>query len=434
MIASLFAAAMLLMAADPAPLDVAPVWSAHPVGFSLLTHDSHQFVAYYSSERQMTVAERTLPSRDWNFTKLDSKLGWDSHNSLTLAIDSEGYLHLAGNMHAAPLVYFRSTKPLDASSLERVPAMVGQEELKCTYPVWLKSGTGELIFTYRDGSSGSGNQIYNIYDARTRTWKRLLDQPLTDGQGRRNAYFQGPLLGPDGWWHLVWTWRDTPDCSTNHDLSYARSKDLMNWQSSDGRSLPLPIRIETAEIVDRVPVKGGMINGNTKIGFDSKGRVVIAYHKFDEGGFTQMMLARRERDRWTQTQISDWKYRWDFQGGGTIPFEITHSAVSPASKGKLRLSFRHQKYGAGEWTLEERTLRPTGPAATAARGSSWPAVWNQVQSSFPGMQVRIAAGSGDSHYYLRWETLGPNRDRPRTPPLPEPSMLRVMELPRYRMP
>jgi carbamoyltransferase len=33
----------------------------------------------------------------------------------------------------------------------------------------------------------------------------------------------------------------------------------------------------SADIVDRVPVHGGMINGNTKIGFDSRKRVVIAY-------------------------------------------------------------------------------------------------------------------------------------------------------------
>ncbi|MDZ4802422.1 MAG: BNR repeat-containing protein [Bryobacteraceae bacterium] len=428
MIASLFAAAMLLMAADSAPLDVAPVWSAHPVGFSLLTHGGHQFVAFYSADRQMTVAERTLPGRVWRFTRLDSKLAWDSHNSLTLAVDSEGYLHLSGNMHVVPLVYFRSTRALDASSLERVPSMVGRDEEKCTYPVWLKSARGELIFTYRDGRSGSGNQIYNIYDAKARTWKRLLDQPLTDGQGRMNAYFQGPLLGPDGWWHLVWTWRDTPDCSTNHDLSYARSRDLTHWETSDGRLLPLPIKLETAEIVDRVPVKGGMINGNTKIGFDSQNRVVIAYHKFDEKGFTQIMLARREKDGWKTTQVSDWQYRWDFQGGGTIPFEITHGAVSTGGRGRLRLSFRHEKYGSGEWTLDDATLRPV---ATGARSpGSIPAAWNDVESSFSGMRVNVTPGSGDGRYYLRWETLGPNRDRPRPPPLPEPTMLRVLELPR----
>ncbi len=42
---------------------------------------------------------------------------------------------------------------------------------------------GELIFMYRDGSSGSGNHIFNKYSTSTGTWSRLLGTPLTDGEG-----------------------------------------------------------------------------------------------------------------------------------------------------------------------------------------------------------------------------------------------------------
>jgi hypothetical protein len=38
------------------------------------------------------------------------------------------------------------------------------------------------------------------------------------------------------------------------------------------------------------------------------------------------------------------------------------------------------------------------------------------------------AGEKGVRYLLRWETLGPNRDRPRQPPLPGPTMLRVYRL------
>ena len=40
---------------------------------------------------------------------------------------------------------------------------------------------------------------------------------------------------------------------------------------------------------------GGMINGNTKIGFDSRKRVVVTYHKFDSSGLTQIVTRRRDR-------------------------------------------------------------------------------------------------------------------------------------------
>jgi len=42
-----------------------------------------------------------------------------------------------------------------------------------------------------------------MWNAKERQWKRLLDKPLTDGRGQMNAYMQGPLLGPDGMYHLL---------------------------------------------------------------------------------------------------------------------------------------------------------------------------------------------------------------------------------------
>lgn len=422
--------ALTLTALQAASVDIAPVWSGHPVAFQLLTHGNRQFVAFYDAARHMTVAARTLGDSRWQFQRLPTDLGWDSHNSVTLAIDREGFLHLAGNMHVVPLVYFRSAKPLDITTFERIPAMVGSDEQHATYPHWIRGNANELIFTYRDGRSGSGNQIYNIYDEKTRKWTRLLDQALMDGQGKMNAYPVGPIKGPDGFFHMVWTWRNTPDCSTNHDLSYARSRDLIHWESSDGKPFALPIRVESAEIIDRVPVHGGMINGNTQIGFDSQKRLIVTYHKFDSQGFTQIINARREADGWHLYQATDWKYRWDFSGGGSIPFEISHGAVQPAADGRLRLTFHHSQYGSGTWELDEKTLRPVAIVQTER---AWPASLDTVESDFPGMQVRVLGDSGKPpagiRYFLRWETLSANRDRPRTGPLPGPSMLRVYEFP-----
>ncbi|MEN6495364.1 MAG: hypothetical protein ABFD16_13875, partial [Thermoguttaceae bacterium] len=56
----------LLGAADQAPpaqvVEVAPVWSGHPVGFALLTQGKRQFVAFYDADRQMTAGFRTVDS------------------------------------------------------------------------------------------------------------------------------------------------------------------------------------------------------------------------------------------------------------------------------------------------------------------------------------------------------------------------------------
>jgi hypothetical protein len=108
-------------AAPPGVLEVDKVWSGHPVGFSLLTVPPFQYVAYYDAERRMTVAQRRLESERWSYQRLPSTLGWDSHNAVTLAVDRAGQLHVAGNMHRTPLVYFRTTKVGDLATLAAAP-------------------------------------------------------------------------------------------------------------------------------------------------------------------------------------------------------------------------------------------------------------------------------------------------------------------------
>jgi hypothetical protein len=413
-------------------VDVGRVWSGHPVGFCLLTQAPTQYVAYYDEHRRMTVASRDLSSDRWKKKVLDSSLGWDSHNYVTMAVDRSGHLHLSGNMHGDPLVYFRSEKPGDIHTLTRVGTMVGQREQRCTYPRFLRGPQDELIYTYRDGGSGRGARLYNVYDEATRTWRRLLDTPLLDGRGLMNAYPVGPQKGPDGYYHMCWVWRDTPDCSTNHDVCYARSRDLAHWETAAGEPVDLPITIGAkAVVVDPVPVKGGVINGNTRLGFDSGRRPIVSYHKFDSKGNTQIYNARFEDDQWRVYQASDWDYRWYFEGGGSIPFEIRVSPVTSRADGVLSQSYSHEKYGPGVWRLDAATLKPVGDLP---KTPAWPKDLREPQSEYPGMRVKWQADSGRSdrsgtRYVLRWETLGPNRDRPRAE-APPPSMLTLYQLER----
>ena len=420
---------------------VASVWAGHPVRFDLVTHGDQQFVAFYDAERKMTVASRHLDGDAWTFAqpqgvylenrkRLSSTLSWDSHNSLIMAIDDSGHIHLCGNMHVDPLIYFRTTRPLDITSFERVDRMVGKNEDRCTYPVFMRGPKNELIFRYRDGRSGNGVDYYNTYDAAARTWRRLVDKPILDGMDRMNAYARMPEKGPDGWFHMVWMWRDTPDCATNHDLSYARSKDLVHWETGDGSPLSLPITIESGAIVDPVPPGGGMINMTQSLGFDHKNRPVISYHKHDENGYTQAYCARLEDGAWKIYKVSDWTYRWEFSGGGSVGAEIRLGGVNVESDGGLSLSYWHVKEGRGIWKLHPETLQIVG--AYPPKSNDLPDELEKVESDYPSMQVRTmwARGKGLNpkvRHVLRWETLGPNRDRPREE-APPPSELRLYEM------
>ncbi len=410
-------------------VDVAPVWSGHTVGFALLTDGDEQFVAYYDAQRRLTVASRRLGSSEWTSKVLPTSVKWDSHNYVTMAFDSEGQLHVSGNMHCVPLIYFRTTRPRDVTSLELVPSMVGEQEDRCTYPRFLTGAKGELIFTYRDGSSGNGNQIWNVYDPASKRWSRLLDTPLFSGEGKRNAYFMGPIQDERGMFHVCWVWRETYDCSTNHDLCYARSPDLVHWEKSDGTPLKLPITLASAEVVDPVPQGGGIINGNTKVGFDAEGRVILSYHKHDAQGHTQIYNARREDDGWNIVQTTDWDYHWEFGGGGSITFEIRVGSVSVNDQGMLVQTQSHAKRRGGRYQLDPETLKPIGPAP---REPGLPSGLGRVESRFPGMQIRRANDLGQEEegvrYLMQWETRPPNRDRPYPGDPPPPSMLRVFKL------
>jgi hypothetical protein len=268
---------------------------------------------------------------------------------------------------------------------------------------------------------------YNVYDAETERWRRLLDTPLLDGQDRMNAYALEPRAGPDGRYHMVWMWRDTPDCATNHDLSYARSRDLVHWQAGDGRSLNLPITIESGTTVDAAQPGEGLINMVQSLGFDARQRPVIAYTRYDESGTSQAYCARLEQGRWRTVQVSDWTYRWAFGGGGSIPAEIQLGDVRVRTDGRLSLSYRHIREGTGCWKLDENTLEPVEILAPSPE--QFPADLAAVESDLPGMQVRSMLGRGQEtdpelRYLLRWETLCTNRDQPRET-VPPPSELRV---------
>ncbi len=406
------------------------VWAGCPVGYGMTFRNNKQYIAYYDADRRMTIACRPLDSDKWQYRKLDDLVGWDAHNYIALAFDAEGYIHVSGNMHGHPLRYYRSTKPEDIDSIVGIHKMTGELENRCTYPRFYNGPNGEFMFTYRDGGSGNGNNIINVYDISTRTWKRHTDKPIFDGEGERNAYQAGPVRDRNGIYHLAWVWRDTPDCATNHDVSYAQSPDLVNWRTSDGTPIELPLTLGNTEIIDRVQVGGGLLNSE-KLSFDAQGRPMVTYIKFDPKGKTQIYTMRLEERGWKRYQTTDWSDRWDHGGGGTIDSMINFSGPSPwVEPDKLYQTFTNRfiaPYSQIRF-LDPKTLRQIGEPMRI-----YPASLDTPSREDGEWQVNIGGVSleairrGQSCLAIRWETLRANRDRPREQ-VPPPSKLEVVEL------
>jgi hypothetical protein len=431
--------ASCLADAVPGGMLIDRVWSGHPVGFDILTERGHQFIAYFDSERRLTVKGRSLGDADWTSVhpegtevvrrnRMSNMTGWDSHNYLTMALDRDGCLHLSGNMHADPLVYYRTSRPFDLTTLERIDRMTGERETSATYPRFLTNDTGDLVFGYRDGGSGNGSDLYNIYDPKTRAWRSLFDGPLLDGEGKRSAYSLGPQRGPDGRFHLLWMWRDTPDAMTNHTLSYARSKDLIHWETSSGKPLTRPITMANAEVIDPAKPGEGLINVVQTLGFDHEKRPMAFYHRFDSEGKSQAFVARPDPEgHWIPKQISDWNFRMDFSGGGSLNIPMNLGAPVPTDDGSLLASFSTNLAGSGRWRIDGKSLAllETLPPAK----SVLPEGLGKPVGTFPGLAVRTRVSqSGKDRWVLRWETLGANRDLEYSE-APPPSELRLYQLP-----
>jgi hypothetical protein len=423
-----------------AVLDTVPVgktWAGHYVGQALLTEGDDQYVAYYDADRQLTVAHRELTKGRWTRHRVGTQIGWDSHNYVTIATGRDGQLHVAGNMHNNELRYWRTTTAGDVSTLERVPNMANPElESSVTYPVFLELGDGTLVFRYREGSSGNGVDIYNRYDEQSRAWEPLLETPVLSGEGERNAYAAKPRLGPDGRYHMVWVWRESPIASTTNNVSYARTTDLASWEDSTGVPLTLPVTLSTSDIVDPIPPGGGIINNNVQVGFDAGGAPVVAYHKYDEAGNTQVYVARPDgAGGWQNVKVSDWTGAWDFSQPGTLVFQVElYWPPQVMADGNIRLDVTCL----GErrtFIIDGETLQPITEVATPP---TEPASVNVLRSDYEhpypaegGAQMQVnlnddsgAAGSFHARQLvpdpgtirrdlIRWESLGSNQDRAR---------------------
>lgn len=290
------------------------------VRYALAVYGSDIYVAYYGGEHDLRMARRNGAGR-WEYAVLPEKVNWDSHKYVTMAIDAAGHIHLCANMHCEPLVYYRSERPGDIFSMKK-QAMTDLLEDSVTYPEFLKSGD-RLVFHYREGRSGNGNTYLNIYDTENAKWEKLTERPLFNGMGVSNSYFKGPVADKNGRFHLLWCWRDNADCLSNHGLYYASSSDLINWESPSGFTKELPITpTDDGFLVDDIKTCQGLINGGFAIADDcgDAGSPAIAYHKYDHEGNTNLYLATFADGRCEKRRLTDWHWRWNFSGKGSIPF------------------------------------------------------------------------------------------------------------------
>lgn len=440
-------------------IDIAPVWSVHRSGPpQLVTRDGRQYVAYYDEDRYATVAQRELGSDQWKYHRFPIQMRWatGAHALISIELDRAGYIHfsvyrrsLAQEPESPPrALYYRSAAPHSIDAFEHLHMITPEEHPH--YPTYFFLDDS-LFFTYRDGRSGRGNQMLNRYDDDRRAWDRALDTPLHDGQNQRNAYGGRPVPGPDGRFHALWVWRETPDHESNHSLSYARTvgNDLTQWESAAGVPVSLPFTVENRELlVDGTPPGGGLSNVFLTLAWDSKQRPVVSFHKFDDEGASQFYNARIVDGQWRSTQATDWDFFWGdgYIGRGAIgPYAFLRmGSVQSGKPGELTQEVWNRDDGASLIVLDEESLSPIRVEDPPPM-PEWRQKLTKPESDFQvepiprllrlggPMEVYLIPDKNDARenggdYFLRWENAGNNRDVAIPKPWPKPTMLRVYKI------
>jgi hypothetical protein len=369
---------------------------------SLVTHNGWQYTAFYNEDGFVVLGKRKSDSRNWELRQTAYKGNVkDAHNVISLMIDGNGFLHISWDHHGDSLRYVKSVAP-ESLILGTKESMTGKNESNVTYPEFYQLPDGNLLFAYRDGSSGNGNLILNRYDTSTRTWSRVQDI-LLDGQGQRNAYWQ-LCVDQQGRIHISWVWRETYNVETNHDLCYARSDDGGNtWKKSDGEAYTLPITASNAEYICRIPQKRELIN-QTSMTCDAKGRPYIAsYWRSADSGIPQYRLLHYDGLQWHCHQVSHRKTPFSLSGSGTkrIPISRPRLVVSEKhGKNQIWYLFRDEERGSKvslAFCPDLKTDTWTQTDLTDFSVGSWePSYDNSLWASKKKLQIFVQeTGQGD---------------------------------------
>lgn len=393
-------------------LVVDEVWAGTRVGYDALSVGSIVYIAYYDADRLLSVARIDTVSGAISKRKLGSVFGgWDAHNYLTLAYDRFGHLHVAGNMHVSPLVYARMLKPHSFDSLTRVASMVGRDENSVTSPKFFNFPDGNLGLTYRYGKSGDAIELINRFDGSS--WSRHSTVPVfssSNGQPSVSAYHTGYVNGSDGYFHVAWVWRLKGTVADNFDVNYSRSKDLKHWLDSRGKELAAPMTPGNTDVVDSIPTKSGLFN-NVKLGFDGYNLPVVSYLKYDELGYTQLYHARPHLNGWQVTKITDWHFRWELEGAGTLVQKISFSGVQTFN-GIVNEKVMHPDEGSLVISYSKNAMKVERIETKSPEAST------KCQTVAPWMHVsqQIATTSPDAFQgRIMWQSLPKdNKDLPRS--------------------
>lgn len=315
----------------------------------------YQFAAYYNASAEILLAKRAFGGVDttkeehggngksWEIynTELKGTIQ-DAHNVISIGVDGNGFIHMAWSNHSGAMMYALSD---NAYSLNmKLRSMIGTLEDHVTYPEFYNLPDGDLLFLYRNGSSGNGNLVLNRYLVSEGKWVRILDN-LISGEGKFSPYWQAAVDG-EGRLHISWVWRETPDVATNFNMNYAVSADgsYRTFAKSDGTLYELPITERAGEIVRVIPQNSALINQTSMTVDDDNLPYIVTYWR--ERGAVQYHILRFDGKEWIHYNTDIRKTDFVLASVGTKKLPCARPQIlvkGSGTKAKVLLLFRDEE-------------------------------------------------------------------------------------------
>jgi hypothetical protein len=338
-----------------ASFDLGEAWAGNTVNtvifrhHGIFTHQGHQFTSFYVDEKTLRFVCRRLS--DDQITQYDLTGEYnpkDAHNSISMGVDREGYLHACFDHHATKLRYRRSLKPMSIDGWTNDLPMTGQHEDKVTYPTFiLPRADYPLTLLYRDGVHNKGSARLKFYNEKSQSWQDK-STPILSGAEQKpwtsNAYWNHPAIGTDGSLHLSFVWRNgvlgDQELVNNINVGYAWSPDNgHHWYTLQGQPYQLPITPTTAETIWPVPPGSNLIN-QCSMALDRFNRPHIVFYANDADGIPQYQHLRYDGKRWHHQILSSRTQPFTLAGGGTLQIPISRPEVLMDHEDNVLVMFR----------------------------------------------------------------------------------------------
>lgn len=313
--------------------------------------DGTQYVAVLSAVAGVPhwfIMKRAAGSKNWTkfdlatistiFMHSDSSDD-DSHNVASIAVSSDGHIHIAANMHGHPMRYARTTIPGDITSF--AVASVGTVNTNMvTYPMFFQVG-GKLFFFWRNGLATSGDFFLSSWTGASWTSPQKVFDGASSGRG---AYLHH-IAVRDGKVGVFFMYRGAGDASTNEGMYYVESVDqCATWRRVNGAVQALPITPVNADRFSVIPEAAGLLNqGGADLDID--GRPHAAIQLYDASGFSQLHHIWHNGTVWQDQTVTEWSQRIETVGQTTLDLRVARPHLFCTEAGRTYMLARTSAEG-----------------------------------------------------------------------------------------